>query len=54
MLSSLPYMLAFLMIPAMTCSSLPCIYSSHMTLVSLFNRLIEPSNPTGYGAGLDG
>jgi len=32
--------LAFLLIPAMTCSYLPCIYSSHVILLSLFRPLI--------------
>ena len=40
------YMPAFLLIPAMTCSCLPCNYSSHMALVSLLICLIEPLAPS--------
>jgi len=41
-LSAIPHYttLAFLLIPAMTCSYLPCIYSSHVILLSLFRPLI--------------
>ena len=42
------YNTRFSLIPAMTCSYLPCIYSSHLILVSLF-RGFEPPPPSATG-----